>query len=142
MSSDTIKMTIKQKRLIMKQFKEGKDVFALGKSIDGFKYFGTAHVEQVIRDFMNGKFTMEPKHSTHVRYHKDCAFCESRKKRGSANEESHADHRRMREAIRNLEWVDGDPLQGEPRSCPVCRFYEGNPHAENCLWFECQENAK
>ncbi len=55
-------MTLKQKREICRRFKEGCSVWELcasGKNGDGSG--DVNRIEQVIRDFMNGKFTLEPK---------------------------------------------------------------------------------
>lgn len=72
MSSDTIKMTIKQKRLICKWFKEGKSIAGLAMCFiplsvakDGLE--ASRAIQQVIRDFMNGKFTLTPQRKSSLK---------------------------------------------------------------------------
>ncbi len=57
-----MKLTLKQKREIVRRFWAGESVHGIACTIhDGAHYPGTDPVEAVIRDYMNGKFSLEPK---------------------------------------------------------------------------------
>ena len=57
-----MKFTLKQKRTIVAKFKAGHSMNGIVRTEPGGMVdFGTDHVEIVIRDYMNGKFTMPKK---------------------------------------------------------------------------------
>ena len=53
-----MKLTLKQKREIVREFKSGISTWTIARVMGGFVDFGTDDVEDSIRDFINGKFTL------------------------------------------------------------------------------------
>ena len=72
-------MTLKQKREIVRRFKDGITVYGIAKTGPDFepKQHDRLIVENVLRDYINGKFTLEPKR----KLVEGCSDCE-REKRG------------------------------------------------------------
>ncbi len=57
-----MKFTLKQKRTFVKRFWSGESVYMIAATAnEGRNYPGTDAIEYIIRDYMNGKFTMPKK---------------------------------------------------------------------------------
>lgn len=67
--AEVVKLTLRQKREIMRRFKAGRSRLGIAWDAADLVDFPAATtineredaIEQIIRDFMNGKFTMKPR---------------------------------------------------------------------------------
>ena len=70
-------MTLKQRREVVRKFKAAWRVLGIAQNHNVM----THEIEQVLRDYINGKFTLKAKRKIDIEYVVGCAACERTKRK-------------------------------------------------------------